>query len=132
MAVTIQNSAFSIHNSPPIPRRDFFSWAANGLGATAFLSLLARDNIVSASPIPGEAKDPPPHHPVKAKRVIHICCCGGFSQLDTFDYKPELTKRHGQPLGGDEKPDVFFGQIGLLRQNDFAFQQRGKSGLWVS
>ena len=82
--------------------------------------------------IPGEAKDLPPHHPAKAKRVIHICLCGGYSQLDTFDYKPELAKRHGQPLGGDEKPDVFFGQVGLLRKNDFEFQQRGQSGLWIS
>jgi hypothetical protein len=115
-----------------MPRREFFSFAANGIGAAAFMSLLARDGVVRASPIAGEAKDSPPHHPGKAKRVIHICCCGGFSQLDTFDYKPELAKRHGQPLGGDEKPDVFFGQIGLLRQNDFEFKQRGKSGLWVS
>jgi hypothetical protein len=132
MAANIQNSAFNIHNCPQPPRRDFFSWAANGIGAAAFLSLLARDGVVSGSPIPGEAKDPPPHHSPKAKRVIHICCCGGFSQLDTFDYKPELAKRHGQPLGGDEKPDVFFGQIGLLRQNDFEFKKRGKNGLWIS
>src|SRR6478672_3524588 len=104
-------------------RRDLFSWAANGIGAAAFMSLLHRDAVASAAPVSGEAKDSPPHHPPKAKRVVHICCCGGFSQLDTFDYKLELVKRHGQPLGGDEKPDVFFGQIGLLRQNDFAFQQ---------
>lgn len=116
----------------PLPRRDFFSFAANGIGAAAFLSLLGRDGVISAAGIPGEAKDLPPHHPAKARRVIHICLCGAFSHLDTFDYKPELAKRHGQPLGGDEKPDVFFGQVGLLRQNDFAFQQRGKSGLWVS
>jgi hypothetical protein len=115
-----------------LPRRDFFSWVGNGIGAAAFMSLLARDGVVSAAGVRGEAKDPPPHHPPKARRVIHICLCGGFSQIDTFDYKPELTRRHGQPLGGDEKPDVFFGQIGLLRQNDFAFEQRGKSGLWIS
>ena len=82
--------------------------------------------------IPGEAKDPPPHHPAKARRVIHICLCGAYSHIDTFDYKPELARRHGQSLGGDEKPDVFFGKVGLLRQNDFPFQQRGKSGLWIS
>ena len=117
---------------PRLPRRDFFSFAANGIGAAAFLSLLGRDGALSAASVPSEAKDAPPHHPAKARRVIHICLCGAFSHLDTFDYKPELGKRHGQPLGGDEKPDVFFGQVGLLRQNDFAFQQRGQSGLWVS
>src|SRR6478735_7827359 len=111
-------------------RRRLLHFATGGLTAAALAQLSARES--TAAPIPAEAKDPPPHHPAKAKRVIHICCCGAFSHLDTFDYKPELARRHGQPLGGDEKPDVFFGQVGLLRQNDFAFQQRGKSGLWVS
>jgi len=114
----------------PISRRELFSWSAYGLGATALSMIFSREG--RATGIPGEAKDPPPHLPAKARRVIHICLCGAFSQLDTFDYKPELAKRHGQPLGGDEKPDVFFGQVGLLRQNDFAFQQRGQSGLWIS
>src|SRR5215217_8157736 len=98
----------------PHSRRDFLSWAANGLGATAFISLLSHE--ARAAGIPGEAKDPPPHLPAKARRVIHICCCGGFSQLDTFDYKPELVRRHGQSLGS-ESPETFFGKIGLLRQN---------------
>jgi len=113
-------------------RRDFLSFAAQGIGATALMSLLSQGASARAEKIPGQALDPPPHHPAKAKRVIHICLCGAFSQLDTFDYKPELAKRHGQALGGDEKPDVFFGKVGLLRQNDFEFQQRGKSGLWIS
>ncbi len=55
-----------------------------------------------------------------------------MSQVDSFDYKPELAKLHGKPLGGDEKPDVFFGQVGLLRKSDWEFRQRGQSGLWVS
>src|SRR5882724_11122798 len=126
------HSAFRTPHSPRLPRRDFFSWVGNGIGATAFMSLLLRDGVVSAAGVRGEAKDLPPHHPAKARRVIHICLCGAFSQIDTFDYKPELARRHGQPLGGDEKPDVFFGQVGLLRQNDFAFEQRGQSGLWIS
>jgi hypothetical protein len=102
-------------------RRDFLSFAARGIGATAAMSLLMRD---------GRAV--PTHFPAKVKRVIHICLCGGLSQVDTFDYKPELAKRHGQPLGGEERPDVFFGQVGPLRKNDWEFKQRGRSGLWVS
>src|SRR5687768_12218924 len=116
----------------PFSRRELFSWSAFGLGAAALTTLLGRAGALQAAGLPGEAKDPPPHHAPKVKRVIHVCCCGGYSQIDTFDYKPELARRHGQPLGGDEKPDVFFGQIGLLRANDFAFQQRGESGLWIS
>lgn len=122
----------SFMSSDVLHRRDLLSWTSSGLGAAALLSLLSRERPAVAAPIPGEAQDPPPHHPPRARRAIHICLCGGFSQIDTFDYKPELARRHGQPLGGDEKPDVFFGQVGLLRQNDFPFQQRGQSGLWIS
>ena len=64
--------------------------------------------------------------------MIHIVACGGVSQVDSFDYKPELAKYHGKSLDGDEKPDVFFGKVGLLRKNDWEFKQRGQSGLWVS
>ena len=115
-----------------LSRRGFFSWTKTGLGGAALASLLSRAGDVRAEVVSGEASDPPPHFAPKAKRVIHIVACGGFSQVDTFDYKPELTKRHGQPLGGDERPDVFFGQVGSLRKNDWAFRQRGDSGLWVS
>ncbi len=113
-------------------RRDWLHWTSCGLGGSALLSLLLRDGIVRADPVPGEANDAPPHHPARAKRVIHVVACGGVSQVDTFDYKPELVKYHGKSLSSDEKPDVFFGKVGLLRQNDWEFKQRGASGLWVS
>ena len=96
------------------------------------MSLLMRDGLVRADRVPGEADDLPPHFAAKAKRVVHVVACGGVSQIDSFDYKPELAKYHGKSLSGDEKPDVFFGKVGLLRKNDWAFKQRGESGLWVS
>lgn len=105
-----------------LPRRDFLSFALKGIGATAALSLLSGQSAAKWQP----------HFKPKAKRVIHICLCGGLSQVDSFDYKPELAKLHGKPLPGTEKPDVFFGQVGLLRKNDWDFKQRGQSGLWVS
>ena len=40
----------------------------------------------------------PPHFPAKAKRVIHLFMAGAPSQLDLFDYKPELAKLEGKPL----------------------------------
>lgn len=64
--------------------------------------------------------------------AIHIFLCGGLSHVDSFDYRPQLARLHGQPLPSGEKPDVFFGQVGLLRQPDWQFRQRGASGLWVS
>jgi hypothetical protein len=113
-------------------RRDFFSWVTSSLGGVALAGLLMKDGRVAAAPLPGEAADLPPHHPAKAKRVIHICLCGALSHVDSFDYKPALAKYHGQPLPSSEKPDVFFGQVGLLRKNDWEFKQRGQSGRWIS
>jgi hypothetical protein len=125
-------SEISDQNNRSLNRREFFSWAGNGLGGVALASLLMRDRFVQAGRVPSAAEDPPPHHPAKATRAIHICLCGGLSHVDSFDYKPALEKYHGKPLGGEERPDVFFGKVGLLRKNDWAFKQRGQSGLWIS
>lgn len=113
-------------------RREFFSWTASGIGGIAAATLLARDGLLQAAPVAGEAADPPPHHPAKVRRVVQICLCGALSHLDSFDYKPKLAELHGKPLVSEEKPDVFFGQVGLLRRNDWEFRQRGESGLWIS
>ena len=113
-------------------RRDLLSWSAHGLTATAVFDLLSRQNSVQAEAVPGEAGDLPPHLPPKCRRVIHLYMCGGLSHLDSFDFKPALEKFHGQPLPSSEKPETFFGQIGLLRKNDWDFRQHGESGLWVS
>lgn len=113
-----------------IPRRPFLEFSASGL-LTAALASLAQCSF-GADRIPSSASDPPPHWKPKAKRVIHLCLCGGLSHLDSFDYKPALEQFHGKPLPSSEKPDVFFGKVGLLRKNDFAFRQRGQSGLWIS
>jgi hypothetical protein len=115
-----------------INRREWLSWPAYGLGGAALFSLLSDAGFVHGAAVPGEAPDPPPHHPPKAKRAIHIFLCGGLSQVDSFDYKPELDRLHGKSLTADERPDVFFGQVGLLRRPDWAFQRRGRSGHWVS
>jgi hypothetical protein len=117
--------------NPLMDRRGLLRWATAGIGAVALASLLQRDGMVNAA-IPGEADDRPPHFAMRAKRVIHICAVGGLSQIDSFDYKPQLEKCHGQSLGGSEKPDAFFGKVGLLRKSDYAFAQHGRSGLWIS
>src|SRR5207248_5785969 len=103
-----------------------------GLGSAALATLLLRDRVLHAEPVPGEAADRCPHFQPRAKRAIHICLCGAMSQVDSFDYKPELLKFHGKSLKSRERPDVFFGQVGLLRKPDWAFKQRGQSGLWIS
>ncbi len=103
-------------------RRDLFHFGLSGLAATAAMHLLSGD---------GGAK-PVTHHAAKAKRVVQITLVGGLSHLDSLDYKPTLTKLHGKSLNSTEKPDLFFGQVGLLRQPDWAFARRGTSGLWMS
>jgi Protein of unknown function (DUF1501) len=111
-------------------RRRLLGQFATGLGGISLASLLAKD--LSAKPSRAEAADPPPHHPAKAKRVIQIFLQGGLSQLESFDYKPQLAKLHGKSVPGDEKPQGFMGKVGLLHRPHFEFKQRGQNGLWVS
>ena len=110
--------------NPLHSRRDFLDWTRCGLGGAAISSLMMGEGIAT----PAKKS----HFAPRAKRVIHLCLCGGFSQVDTFDYKPRLAELHGKSLQANEKPDVFFGKVGLLRKNDWEFKQRGQSGLWIS
>ncbi|MEZ5944414.1 MAG: DUF1501 domain-containing protein [Planctomycetaceae bacterium] len=119
-------------SSQQTTRRDFLSWTSHGLGSAALASLMLADGSASAGITPAQARDPWPHFEAPAKRVIHICAFGGVSQVDSFDYKPTLEKYHGKKYGGIDAADVFFGQIGLLRQSDWKFKQRGESGMWIS
>ncbi len=114
-----------------LPRRDFLRFTTASLTASAFMDLFLRDSKANAGTVAGHAIDWP-HHAPKAKRVVHLCLCGGLSQIDSFDYKPELAKMHGKALQSAERPATFFDQVGLLRKNDFEFKQRGESGLWIS
>jgi hypothetical protein len=114
-----------------LTRRTFLNFSMASLTGTVLASLLMRDRVAKAASVPGEAKDCP-HHPPIAKRVIHLCLCGGVSHIDSFDYKPELAKFHGKSLQSEERPETFFNQVGLIRKNDWEFKQRGESGLWVS
>ena len=112
-------------SQPAISRRHFLDFAQAGISGTALMSLLADDR-------PATGSGTSPHTAPRARRVIHVVATGGFSQVDSFDYKPQLARLHGTPLKSDEKPDVFFGQVGLLRQSDWPFRQRGDGGLWIS
>ena len=113
----------------PPSRRDFLSRFSSGFAGVALESLLARDGMLRADGGAGPAGAP--HFAPRAKRAIQIFCQGGVSQVDTFDYKPELEKFHGKSVPG-AKPDVFFNSVGLLHKSHFAFKRRGQSGLWVS
>lgn len=68
------------------------------------------------------------HHAARAKRVVQIFCPGGVSHIDTWDYIPELEKRHGQKLPGEENVVTFQGPNGNLMRSPWKFVQRGQSG----
>ena len=72
------------------------------------------------------------HLPAKAKNVLMIFCSGACSQIDTFDYKPELIKRHGEPMPGADKLITFQGAQGNLTKSPWKFKPRGECGKMVS
>ncbi|HIE99152.1 MAG TPA: DUF1501 domain-containing protein [Planctomycetes bacterium] len=101
-----------------LSRRRALQLAGGGFAATAF------DSMLSA----GES----PHHQPKATRVIQIFCPGGMSQVDTFDYKPELQRRAGQPFDPDGKLQFFASKPGNCQPGFWRFRQHGESGRWIS
>ncbi len=107
-------------------RRDLLNWGIRGLGASAFADLLVKDQVQA------EGTALLPHYAPRAKRAIHICLVGGMSHIDSFDPKPELIRSHGKEAELSEKPDIFFGRVGPLRQPDWEFKPRGRSGLEIS
>ncbi len=58
-----------------LTRRNLFRFAGGSLTGTALAHLLMRDSVAQAGSVPGQAMDWP-HHPPKAKRVVHLCLCG--------------------------------------------------------
>jgi hypothetical protein len=112
-------------------RRDALFQIGGGFGGLALAHLLATD-AAADSPRPGFNGGL--HHPAKAKRVIQLFMNGGASQMDTFDYKPELFKRHGQKFdpGGGAKVEAVTSVPGNVMKPPFAFKQHGLCGRWVS
>jgi uncharacterized protein (DUF1501 family) len=118
-----------------LDRRRFLGEAATGLGAMAFASLLQQEGLLAQqSPVidPARPYAPrPAHFPAKARNVIVIFCAGAVSQLETWDYKPELIRLDGQPLEGGP-PVTFQGPAGNLARPQYEFRPRGETGKMVS
>jgi hypothetical protein len=104
---------------------------ACGFGSVALAGLLASEAHAEV-PAPGNPLAPrPPHFPARAKRVIFLFMHGGVSHVDTFDPRPELTKRNGQPLPFP-KPKFEFAPTGNLLASPWKFARHGQSGIEVS
>jgi hypothetical protein len=115
-----------------LDRRTFLGQMSGGLAGVALGSLLAGDGLLAADAVVDPLAPRPPHFPAKAKRVLQIFCTGAVSHLDTFDYKPELIKRHGQPMPGGKGIVTFQGEQGNLSKSPWAFKPRGQTGKYVS
>jgi hypothetical protein len=123
--------------APPSPayasRRDFLARAGGGFGLLALAGLLDRADASAPAGTPNPLAPKSPHFPAKAKAVIWLFMNGGPSQVDTWDYKPELAKRDGQELKGFDKNTGFFTeQVGPVMKSPYKFARHGQSGAWVS
>jgi hypothetical protein len=113
-----------------LTRRAFLGRAGSSVGVAALASLLGEDLLAQAAGLP--------HFPPKAKRVIYLFQGGGPSQMDMFDYKPQLEKWHGSDLPdsirkGQRLTAMTAAQASFpVVKSLFKFQQYGQSGAWVS
>lgn len=103
-------------------RRDLFAHAGTALAGVGLAHLLA----------PAARGAEKPHHSAKAKRVLHVFCPGAASHIDLWDHKPELAKRAGQTLPGEEKLVSFQGANGGLFPSPWKFAPAGESGKLLS
>lgn len=117
-----------------LSRRSFLANTGRGLSALAISAMLTEESRLSSNELTSANPHAPrqPHHDAKAKNVIVVFCSGALSHVDTFDYKPELVRRHGQPMPGNEKLVSFQGPNGNLTKPLWKFRPRGKSGKMVS
>ena len=96
-------------------RRDLLFRSGGGLGGVALAALLDAQT-----------------RPAPAKRVVQIFLSGAVSQCDTFDYKPLLIQRAGQPWDPGEKVELFQSSPGVTMPSPWGWKQYGQSGKWVS
>jgi hypothetical protein len=122
-------------------RRQFFGSTGIRLGSLALAQLLGKATASTAANTVNRVQPGLPnlpHFKPKAKALIYIHMSGGPSQLDMWDYKPELQKYYDQELPksvrGDQRiTTMTSGQSKLaVAPSLFKFAQHGKCGRWVS
>jgi Protein of unknown function (DUF1501) len=116
-------------------RRKMLWQLGGGLGGIALSHLLGREGLLAS---PSGALHPRPefngglHHPARASRVIQLFMNGGVSQVDTFDHKPELDRRHGQRFDPGSHVEAPTSTPGAIMKSPFPFRQHGECGRWMS
>ncbi len=114
-------------------RRHFFRFAAGGIETVALAHLLGRDGLAAPRELPKVNPLAPrePHFTPKAKNVIFLLMAGGPSQIDLYDPKPELQKRHGQALPASLTKDLklaFIKPSAKVLGSPREFRKYGQSG----
>ena len=110
-------------------RRDFLWQFGGGLGGVALAWMLGEEGALA------EVRRPELngglHHKAKVRRIIQLFMNGGVSQMDTFDYKPALSKRHGEKVDFGIKAAAT-STPGAIMKSPFTWKQHGQCGRWVS
>ena len=109
-------------------RRRFLLNSGMGLGTAAFATLVTRAGATAQSSL---------HHPASAKRVIFLFMAGAPSQVDLFDYKPDLHKLFKTELPksvskGQRVTTMTRGKRQLIAPSTFKFSRQGESGIWMN
>jgi hypothetical protein len=121
-----------------LTRRHFFRECGVGLGSIALASLLngrASAGAMETQQSAGPLLPKKPHFAPKAKRVIYLFQAGAPSQLDLFDYKPELVKYNGKPVPPELAKGMDYAFIrpdAGLYASEFKFSKHGQSGAEIS
>lgn len=105
-------------------RRQVLRSGLAGFGGLALAQLLADDSQAGEAAII--------HHPPRVKRVVQLFMAGAASHLDTFDDKPLLRKKHGQPWDPGEKVELFQSEPGAYFASPWSFRPYGESGKRIS
>lgn len=113
-------------------RRDFLWQSGGGLGGIALTWLLGKDGLLHAMSAPPGDLNGGLHHRARARRVVQLFMSGAASQVDTFDYKPELIRRHGQTFDPGGRVELFQSSPGAVMKSPWTWRQHGQSGKWVS
>jgi hypothetical protein len=110
-------------------RRQWLLEAGAGFGGLALTHMLLQEAAL-ADVVRSEWNGGLDHAP-RAKRVVQLFMNGGVSQLDSFDHKPMLARRHGEKVDFGIKKAAT-SDIGALMKSPFEFKRYGECGRWVS
>src|SRR5262245_40938905 len=118
----------------PTPDRRSFLWqSGGGLGGVALACLLGHDDLLADAPAARRADlNGGRHHRARAQRVVQLFMSGAASQVDTFDYKPELLKRHGKKFDPGGKVELFQSSPGECMKSPWEWHQHGQCGKYVT